>query len=280
MKQLLFTILVALFAAAAAFPQNDIRKVDFKNFTYEPEWCGNEDRQKITVSDGQFSEEKEVDGYTDRTYFSVFGITYGDVDGDTQEDAVILSVCNTGGTGNFTEAYIYSMRDGSPRLLLTIEGGDRAFGGLREITVEKGTLVVESNDAGDFGGACCPEIIVTRTYKLKGGTLEETGPPKKRDIYPAERINFAKGSSSATIEIELDDDPGIRRFVVGAAEGQRLTASADSESVRFRLVRGEAEVEEESKTLSAELLEKGDFVIEVRNFGEGKLKTNITVTIK
>src|SRR5262245_3099063 len=48
-----------------------IRKVDFKNFTYEPS-CAGEDLHKVTVKNGEFSREKKEDGYVDRFYFNVF----------------------------------------------------------------------------------------------------------------------------------------------------------------------------------------------------------------
>lgn len=277
-----------LFAAAimvtmssfATFAQDDIRKVDFKNFTYQVEFCQTEASDKITVSDGEFFEEKEVDGYTDRRFFSVSGFTYGDLDGDGEDEAVVISVCNTGGTGNFTEAYVFKMSGGEAKRVVTLEGGDRAYGGLREIMIEDGKMIVEASDPGEMGGACCPEAVVTRTYRLKNGTLEEIGRPERRELFPASRVEFEKGAYSATFSVDLDDDTGIRRFVVGAAKGQTLTVKAGSENVRFRLVKGEAEIEEESKTLLAELLENGDYVFEVRNFGEGNLSTKITVTIR
>src|SRR5690349_19603430 len=42
-----------------------IRKVDFKNFTYEPD-CAYDESKKITVKNGEYSYEKPADGYTDR----------------------------------------------------------------------------------------------------------------------------------------------------------------------------------------------------------------------
>ncbi|QQS41566.1 MAG: hypothetical protein IPM63_01050 [Acidobacteriota bacterium] len=271
---------VTVLTPLAAFAQGDIRSVDFNNFTYEVEFCQTEASNKITVSNGEFYEEKEVDGYTDRRFFSVSGFTYGDLDGDGKDEAVVISVCNTGGTGNFTEAYVFTWRGGEAKRIVTLEGGDRAYGGLREIRIVDRKMIVEASDPGEMGGACCPEEVVTRTYRLKGNSLEEIGKPERRELFPASRVAFEKGASSATLEIELGDDPGIRRFVIGASKGQTLTVKADLENVRFRLIKGEAEIEEESKTLLAELLEDGDFVFEIRNFGEGDLKTKMIVTIR
>jgi hypothetical protein len=273
-------VLFVLFAAFAGAAQNDIRNVDFKNFTYDAEFCGGESASRITVKNGEFAEEKEVDGYTDRMYFSVFGFTYGDLDGDGNDEAVVLSLCNTGGTGNFTEAYIFTMRNGEPLKIVTLEGGDRADGGMREARIEKGTLIMETNDPGEFGGACCPEIVVTRTYKLKGQTLEETGKIEKRELYPAKRIEFKRGEFSAREEVELEADPGIKRFVVAASKGQKMTVTSGSDNIRFRLVKGDADVGEEDKQLVADLNESGDFVLEIRTFAEQDVKTTITITIR
>jgi hypothetical protein len=273
-------VFFVLAASALVFAQSDIRKIDFKNFTYQPEFCGGESKSRLTVKDGEFAEEKEVDGYTDRTYFSVFGFAYGDLDGDGKEEAVVISLCNTGGTGNFTEAYIYTIRDGAPFKLVTLEGGDRADGGIREAKIENGLLSVDTNDPGEFGGACCPEIVVTRTYKLKGRELAETGQIKKRELYPAQRIEFARGESSARVEVKLEADPGIKRFVVGASKGQRLTVVSGSENLRFRLVRGDADVQEEDLKLVADLNQTGDFIFEIRSFAEQDVDTSITITIR
>ncbi len=279
MKFLTIAVL-ALAAASGVSAQNDIKSVDFKNFTYDAEFCGGEEGVRITVKDGEFSEEKEMDGWVDRTYFSVYGIAYGDLNGDGKDEAVVLSVCNTGGTGNFTEAYIYTLRDGKPARLVTLEGGDRADGGLRKAEIKDGVLVVESNDPGEFGGACCPEVVVTRRYKLKGSNLEETGDPDKRDLYPPKRIEFRKGEFSAKVPVELEADPGIRRFIVGAAKGQTLTVTSDSETIRFRMVKGDADEDEEDKQLVATLNETGDYIFEIRSFAEKDEKLTITVTIK
>src|SRR6476661_3000673 len=62
-----------------------VRKVDFKNFTYEPE-CAYDDNKKITVKNGEYSYEKPANGYTDRFYFNVFETSYGDLNGDNSEE--------------------------------------------------------------------------------------------------------------------------------------------------------------------------------------------------
>lgn len=170
-----FLIIVSFFALTfTASAQGDIRSVDFKNFTYSA-LCIGEAAEEITVKNGEFAYEKKEDGYIDRFYFKVFGIEYGDLTGDQQDESVVLSVCNTGGTGNFTEGFVFSMRDGKPILIARIPGGDRAYGGLRTAKVVRGLLIVESNDVGELGGACCPEFVVTTRYRVSNGKLMKTG---------------------------------------------------------------------------------------------------------
>ncbi len=61
MRAALFGLALVLTLAAAAAAQNDIRRVDFKNFTYKA-FCAGEDREEVTVKNGEFSSEKQMDG--------------------------------------------------------------------------------------------------------------------------------------------------------------------------------------------------------------------------
>ncbi len=271
-------ILLCLASANFVQAQSDIRKVDFSNFTYEAS-CAGEETEKITVKESKFSKEETKDGYTDRFYFGVENPVYGDVNGDGKDDAIILSICNTGGTGNFSEGFIYGMSGGKPALLGRIPGGDRAYGGLREVRVEDGLIIVESNDVGEAGGACCPEVIVTSYYRLKGGKLEETKASSRRDIYPAERVAFEKGKFATTVNVTLkQNDDGIKRFVVGARAGQTLTVTSDQpkDKIEVSIVRGDAESTEIAQGISAKLNKSGDFVIQVRAYSE----TDVTASVK
>lgn len=150
MGKLFIASCLLLGSTLVATAQSEIRKVDFKNFTY-PAHCASEETENLTVKDGEFSREKQEDGYVDRLYFRVFDITYGDLNADRRDEAIALTVCNTGGTGNFSEGFIYTMKGGKPSLVARIPGGDRAYGGLRQAYVENGLLVVESNDVGELG---------------------------------------------------------------------------------------------------------------------------------
>lgn len=282
MKKFIFLLSITLFLSISALAQNDIRKIDFKNYTYSPDFCGGEDKQKITVKDGKFFEEKTTNGFPDRKYFNVYGITYGDLDGDNKDEAVILSVCNTGGTGNFTEAYIYKMQNGKAKRIMLLVGGDRAYGGLREARVLNGLLIVESNDAGEMGGACCPQNIVTSTYRYDGKTLKEVGKATKREIYPAKRVSFDRGKFGKTFNVKMSANDEIKRYKVSAAKGQTLLVTKTSPLVNLGLVKGnqDAEILESDASLVAKLKANREYVFEISNFTQKDVEFDVTVTIK
>ncbi|MCD9189447.1 MAG: hypothetical protein LUM44_23750 [Pyrinomonadaceae bacterium] len=275
MKKIILASVFLMSLNLIAFAQKDIKDVDFSNFTYEP-YCAGEDKQKITVKDGEFSEQKEVDGFPDRLFFKAFDVTYGDLTGDNKDEAIVLTVCNTGGTGNFTEGFIYGIKGGKTALLARIPGGDRAYGGLREAYAEKGILVVESNDVGEAGGACCPEFVVTNYYKLNGSELSETRKSDRRELYPKQRVSFPKGASGTTMKVDVPAQE-IKRFVVGAKAGQTLTVSINKKGGALRLLE-DAEVKDETTKLTAKLPKSGDYTIELQSFEE--VDSQFTLTIK
>lgn len=256
----------------------DIRKIDFKNFTYNP-FCAGEEPQNVTVKDGEFSDEKKDGEFTDRFYFNVFSTNYGDINGDGNEDAVILSTCNTGGSGQFSEGFIYELKDGKPSLLTRIPGGDRAFGGLVEAKIENGLLVLEAYDAGKDGAACCPEFSVISRFKLSGGKLVETGKAERKVLYPAQKVSFPKGATSTTVKVKFTKTDDRKRFSLGANAGQVLKVTS-TEKIFVDLRKGDADVKEGEGDFTATLNESGEFVIEVQFFTDTEKEVPVTIEIQ
>lgn len=277
MKKIISAILFLIALNFVVSAQSDVKNIDFSNFTYQP-FCAGEDPQKITVKDNEFSETKEVDGFPDRLYFKVFSVAYGDLTGDKNDEAIVLTVCNTGGTGNFTEGFIFGMKAGKPVMLARIPGGDRAYGGLREARVENNLLVVKANDVGEAGGACCPEFVVTARFKLSGGKLTESGKSERSELYPKERVSFPKGKSGTILKVTIPAQD-LKRFVLGARAGQTLIVSMDSKNGSLRLLE-DAEIKDETTKFTAKLPKNGDYTIEVQNFAETELEVNLTIQIK
>lgn len=291
MKNIFLASFVILISAAAFFAQNDIRDVDFKNFTYEPYCAGPDDSTRpVTVKDGILFEQTEVDGFTNNFYFSAFEVVFGDVDGDTADEAIVLTVCNTGGTGNFSEGFVYAIKDGQPALIARIEGGDRAYGGLRTVSVENGKIIkVERSAPGELGANCCPEQIETSIYRFENGSLVQVGEKTVRDIYPAERVEFEKGKDYKIFKLRMEADDQIKRYVFRAKKGQTLQVITSTPEARVRLHKGDAKILTENEKsfrgaqstneFSAKLKETGDFVFEISNFSDTVLDIFVTVKI-
>lgn len=277
-KVILFAIFTTIFAVSS-LAQSNIRKVNFQNFTYHP-YCAGEDTEKITVKNGEFSKETKYDEFIEHFYFNIFSVTYGDLNGDKKDEAVILSVCNTGGTGNFSEGFIYTMKAGKPTLLARIPGGDRAIGGLVSAKVENGLLTVVQNDPDRNQASCCSEFELTTKLRLNGKKLDVVGKPISYEIYPAQRVSFPKGASKTTIKIDLDD---IKRFKIGARAGQTLVVTFTSDispNVFVTLPKGDADVTEINNGISAKLNQNGDYVIQVQNTYKFAWEVTLTIEIR
>lgn len=176
-------LLLALFILSAVVASaqkrggaGDIHRVDFQNFTYRPS-CAYEKPRAVRTRNGNYTRNRG----DDKMFFEVRSVNYGDLTGDGRDEAVVLTNCNTGGTGQFSEGFIFTMRSGRPALLTRIEGGDRAFGGLAGAKVEHGLLIVESYAPEEPGvGACCPKYIETTHYRWNGRRLVKVGKTTRR----------------------------------------------------------------------------------------------------
>ena len=273
----IFALQLVFLASGTAMAQGDIHRVDFKNFTYLPMCAGGKAR-RVTVTKGEYSKATQMSGYVDNFYFGVSDVTYGELNGDGADEAVILTECNTGGTGNFSEGFIYTMQAGRPFLVTRIPGGDRAYGGLRSAKIAAGILTVDSNDVGEAGGACCPEYAVTATYRLRAGKLVKFGTAIRRELYPKRRLTFARGGSEMNFTEKLNAQD-LKRYVVGAKAGQVLSVSAGTPGLSISLL-DDAKVTEGENGFSARLPKNGDYSFEIQNIAEKAIDVTVTVRIK
>ncbi len=297
---LLFTNLIFV---AFTFAQTDIKKIDFKNFTYQP-GCGNSQPRSLTVTNGSFFEEKLIPQVTkkkkksppapvyERKYFSPYEIIYGDMNSDGIDEAIILTTCSNGGIESYSEGFVYGIKDDNPELLTRIEGGDRALGGLRNVKVEGGIISVERSRPGLEGNACCAETAETTQYRLVDGSLSQIGEKTKDEIYPPVRILFANEARQTSLNMKLPKRDEFKRFVVTGQKGQLLTLSTSSKDARLRFHKGNAKLILDPKPikktddykatnmLTAVFNETGDFVFEVGNLSDQNLDLDITISVE
>lgn len=272
MTKLFILLSLAALLVFTVNAQSDIRKVDFKNFTYDIQIF--EKKEKVTLKNGEFDRNTEED----KLFFTAEVESYGDLDGDGKEEAVVTTMMNTGGTGNFSSGIIFAMKGGKPAVLTEFEGGDRAYGGLVSAKILNKELIVTRNDVGEAGGACCPEFHVISKYKWDGKELVQVGTDERNEIYPLTRISFQKGSSFSIIPLKIEKYDR-KRFVVGARKGQTLFVSSAAIGISYNLFKGEGEVENTDNGIIVKLKETGDFVFEVVNDSANELSFSITVEI-
>jgi hypothetical protein len=159
-----------------------IRKVDFKNFVYPKLPTAKCSMDEVRLQNGRYEAPADVAGKRpapDCWSIKLGRITYGDVTGDGNEEAIVELYAEAGGTEAAEDVYVYTIADGKAVMLWKFATGDRADGGLRRIAAEQGELVVDLFGMGTaigkklYGtenvGACCPKHF-TRTKYMWDGT--------------------------------------------------------------------------------------------------------------
>jgi len=263
---LLFILALAVIPPEASQAADDIRTVDFRNFVFQPSCADFESQEEakvpVRVAGGRF--EAAAGSDLEGVYFEVTEVLYGDLTGDGRDEAVVRSLCSTGGTGRFDEGFVYGMKDGKPVLLGRIPGGDRASGGVRCARIEDGTLQVErlGNESGAASGV---DFIDTETWKLQGGRLAETGKAVRRPIgsaVGAKPIRFAKGASTGTVTGTTNS---IDTYVLQAREGQTMTVRLTSpqKNAAFEIVLDDYTVTCRTTEWSGELPATGTYRLSV-----------------
>ncbi len=277
MKSAISVFSTVIFLGLQIFAQADIHKFDFRNFAYFPS-CTGAVPEKVTVTNGEYSRGKKTDSYVNRFNFKVLTVNYGDLTGDKQDEAVILTLCSWGTVEDFSEGLIYSMKEDKPSLIARVPGGNRADGGLRSLTVENGLLIVDADDEHENLGTCCPEYAIKTTYRLDGDKLAPTGQGVLRDLHPEERISVNKGTSGKTFTLKLAPDD-LKRYVLAADEGQTLTVTVNTDAASLRLFGFDEYTYGGETMFKVKLPKKGDYIFEVGNRGVDEIQVTVTVKI-
>jgi hypothetical protein len=150
-------------------PINDIRQVDFRNFTYGLEY---EDKKEvIELRNGSRSG-------TDGSESGLQRITYGDLTGDRSEEAIILlRGTNTRTSRTLDKVFIFTLRGGKVVALGHFEGGRRgdyilSVGSLgSNFKVEDGLLILDQAILRE--GEYVPTQYYTIKYRWNGRQMIE-----------------------------------------------------------------------------------------------------------
>jgi heat shock protein HslJ len=99
----------------------------------------------------------------------------GDVDGDGVDDALVLIASRSGGTGENTYLALVQTKAGAPVNTSTALVGDRIQ--IRRGMLEGRRIVLEAVQAGPSDALCCPGELVSRSWQVVSGTLQESATP-------------------------------------------------------------------------------------------------------
>lgn len=172
---------------------------DFKNFTYPlPRGWQNPDGTDLTLTDGKrlpiskfVTDDMEDDEKAEARALRRIGMSYVttrylDVTGDGQDEAIVILKVETTGNAIPQLVYVYEWKDDKPELIWNFRTGDRADGGLKDLRIENGEVVIElfgqdrfllgetetSKITGDEEQLCCPTFFTRTFYKWNGRNFQ------------------------------------------------------------------------------------------------------------
>jgi heat shock protein HslJ len=186
----------------------------------------------------------------------------GDLDGDRQDEAVVLLTYRPGGTGTFSFLAVVTRKDGTLRNVATTALGDRVQ--VRSARIDAARLLVSGVRAGAKDAACCPGELVdwqwtlgerrlnaldtVSTGRLSVATLagtvwalrawdmtETAGPePAVTLTYDAGRFSGSSGCNRYVAPVEGGAMPGD--VTVGLLAGTRMACPEPQTSVEARFL--------------------------------------------
>ena len=126
----------------------------------------------VRLVNGRFEGEPFAEGGMSRPTVQLIGgvLETGDLDGDGGEEAVVLLVENSGGTGSFVYLSALGRRAGEVVNLGTSLVGDRVQ--IRSLRVDGEEIELKVIQRGPDDAACCPSQKATRIWVLDGGLVE------------------------------------------------------------------------------------------------------------
>ncbi len=189
-----------LLYASTLFSATRISEIDFRNFDYAWDapklgapaawkWLEEKPKSSVHVVDGRhdFSESESPAGTYRGGYLMIRSVTYGDLNGDGRDEAAVDLLFSTGGTLNWHYLYVFTLENGSPTLLGRLQSGSRADGGLANVAIAQGTLVLDFLDTTRRMGDCCSEGYVRVKYRLRTGRFIESEKREFGDLDPVSR---------------------------------------------------------------------------------------------
>ena len=131
--------------------------------------------EPITLTDGRYEGEPFVEGGAARPTVQLIRgtVIYGDLNGDGVNDAAMVLVENSGGSGVFNYVGAQVNQDGQPVDAGTVLLGDRTQ--IQSAKIENEQIVIDIVTQGPDDAMCCPTTKMRMSYALQDGMLAEVG---------------------------------------------------------------------------------------------------------
>lgn len=137
-----------------------------KNSTYPSSFTAS---GRIQLTNGQATQDIAAGSASKLTVQLADQYAFGDLNGDSLEDAAVVLISNSGGSGTFFDLAAVLNQNGRPNSVAAIQLGDRVQ--LKSISVAAGLININMITHGSSDPLCCPSLEVTQTYQLQGDQL-------------------------------------------------------------------------------------------------------------
>jgi heat shock protein HslJ len=173
----------------------------------------------VQLTDGHHEGEPFVEGGTSRPTVAFTDATaLGDLNGDGVDDAVVVLVESSGGSGNFRCLAAVLNQNGSPENVATQLIGDREQ--VQSVTIDDAEISVNALTHGPEDPMCCPTQEVTLTYRFDGEKLVKISEEKSSEETPTDEAPAALDGTQWTLVSYVDS----QGETVHALSGTEITA--------------------------------------------------------
>jgi hypothetical protein len=166
------TFLISLIVCTGRTPEKkpwpSLSLEALKNATYQYQWDGGR-VELAQLADGEYRERSNISPAYDMVVKMTDIHTFGDLDADGSQDAVVILTENAGGSGTWLFLAPMLNQKGSPMSVTAQSLGDRVK--INAVSIHNGVIIVDMITHGPNDGLCCPTVPVIRRYKLDGNTL-------------------------------------------------------------------------------------------------------------
>jgi len=258
-----------------------------KNAPYPNKWSSNSAAQLV---DGEYRQKDSMDSakglYIGLAPYRI----YGDLDGDSLEDALVVLVAEPGDSAPFYNLVAVLNKGGTPYPMAPKPLGERIS--IRSIALPDGEVVVDIDVFAPDDPACCPSQSKRLIFTYTGKDLElveETDLPSAQvsgnlDVSP-QRIFSKQGAKSAIFQRQIAFNE-IDSYVLRALAGQRMDVKVDSphDNVLLSITGDEdsavlASIKTELTNWSGEIPTTQDYTIRAVSVGSGT-EYALGITIK